>query len=89
MEMRCVILYIEGCFKYSYGLYIIFCFWCLQEKVREKIKEKFDKCNKEKLWEFCDVFDIYVFKVIIKKVGYYGFINVVKFFDNLFFYLIK
>ena len=84
-----MISHIEGCFKHSYGLYIIFCLWCLQEKAREKIKEKLDKCNKEKLWEFCDVFDIHVSKATTKKVGHYGSINVAKFFDNSFPYLIK
>ncbi|KAF5206948.1 Dek-like [Thalictrum thalictroides] len=38
-----------------------------EEKQRLKIKEKLDKCVKEKLFEFCDVFDIPVVKITAKK----------------------
>ncbi|KAF3484524.1 hypothetical protein F2Q69_00055364 [Brassica cretica] len=38
-----------------------------EEKAEEKIKEKLDKCNKEKLWEFCDLFDIHITKATTKK----------------------
>lgn len=40
----------------------------LQEKQRMKVKEKFDKCVKEKLLEFCDILDIPVTKATSKKV---------------------
>lgn len=40
----------------------------LQEKQKIKIKEKFDKCHKEKLLEFCDVLDIPVSKAATRKV---------------------
>lgn len=40
----------------------------LQEKQRSKVKEKFDKCNKEKLLEFCDVLDIPTSKTTRRKV---------------------
>lgn len=33
-----------------------------------KVKEKFDKCNKEKLLEFCDVLDLQVAKANTRKV---------------------
>ncbi|KAI5571212.1 hypothetical protein POPTR_011G093200v4 [Populus trichocarpa] len=36
-------------------------------KEKSKVKEKFDKCNKEKLLEFCDVLDIPITKVTAKK----------------------
>ncbi|KAG6756295.1 hypothetical protein POTOM_039721 [Populus tomentosa] len=36
-------------------------------KEKSKVKEKFDKCNKEKLLEFCDVLDIPITKVTTKK----------------------
>ncbi|KAF2305565.1 hypothetical protein GH714_006776 [Hevea brasiliensis] len=38
-----------------------------EEKQKIKVKEKFDKCNKEKLLEFCDVLDIPVAKAATKK----------------------
>ncbi|KAH0906553.1 hypothetical protein HID58_038380, partial [Brassica napus] len=38
-----------------------------EEKAKDKIKEKLDKCNKEKLLEFCDLFDISVAKATTKK----------------------
>lgn len=38
-----------------------------QEKAKDKVKEKLDKCNKEKLLEFCDLFDISVGKATRKK----------------------
>lgn len=40
----------------------------LQEKQKIKVKEKFDKCNKEKLLEFCDVLDIQISKNTRRKV---------------------
>lgn len=40
----------------------------MQEKQQMKVKEKFDKCNKEKLLEFCDVLDIPVAKATTRKV---------------------
>lgn len=40
----------------------------LQEKQKNKVKEKFDKCNKEKLLELCDVLDIPVAKATTRKV---------------------
>ncbi|KAH8494133.1 hypothetical protein H0E87_020769 [Populus deltoides] len=36
-------------------------------KEKSKVKEKFEKCNKEKLLEFCDVLDIPITKVTAKK----------------------
>lgn len=39
-----------------------------EEKQRSKVKEKFDKCNKEKLLEFCDVLDIPTSKTTRRKV---------------------
>lgn len=40
-----------------------------QEKQRAKIKEKLDKCVKEKLVDFCYVFDIQVHnKAAVRKV---------------------
>ncbi|XP_043691228.1 myb-like protein V isoform X5 [Telopea speciosissima] len=38
-----------------------------EEKQRMKLKEKFDKCVKEKLLEFCDVLDISVVKTTTRK----------------------
>ncbi|XP_011083610.1 uncharacterized protein LOC105166081 [Sesamum indicum] len=38
-----------------------------QDKKRAKVKEKIDKCVKEKLLDFCDVLDISVNKATIKK----------------------
>ncbi|KAJ4976019.1 hypothetical protein NE237_001125 [Protea cynaroides] len=38
-----------------------------EEKQRMKLKEKFDKCFKEKLLEFCDVLDISVSKTATRK----------------------
>ncbi|XP_042490302.1 myb-like protein X isoform X2 [Macadamia integrifolia] len=38
-----------------------------EEKQRMKLKEKFDKCFKEKLLEFCDALDIPVVKTAIRK----------------------
>lgn len=40
----------------------------LQEKQRAKVKEKLDKCVKDKLLEFCDVLDIPVVKTAARKV---------------------
>ncbi|KAI5432788.1 hypothetical protein KIW84_020191 [Lathyrus oleraceus] len=39
----------------------------LQEKQMIKVKEKFDKCNKEKLLDVCDVLDIQVAKANTRK----------------------
>jgi protein DEK len=39
-----------------------------QEKHRNRIKEKLDKCNKEKLLDFCEILDIHVSKATTKKV---------------------
>ncbi|KAG8636944.1 ABC transporter F family member 4 isoform X2 [Manihot esculenta] len=38
-----------------------------EEKPKMRVKEKFDKCNKEKLLEFCDLLDIPVAKATTKK----------------------
>ncbi|XP_027341912.1 glutamic acid-rich protein-like isoform X3 [Abrus precatorius] len=38
-----------------------------EEKQMIKVKEKFDKCNKEKLMEFCDVLDITIAKATTRK----------------------
>ncbi|KAG6790250.1 hypothetical protein POTOM_006398 [Populus tomentosa] len=38
-----------------------------EEKQKSKVKEKFDKCNKEKLLEFCDFLDIPLTKATTKK----------------------
>jgi protein DEK len=40
-----------------------------QEKQRNRIKEKLEKFNKEKLLDFCEVLDINV-KVTTKKVSW-------------------
>lgn len=40
----------------------------LQEKHRAKVKEKIDKCVKEKLLDFCDVLNIPINKAVVKKV---------------------
>ncbi|GKV19379.1 hypothetical protein SLEP1_g29648 [Rubroshorea leprosula] len=39
-----------------------------EEKQKMKVKEKLDKCNKEKLLELCDVLDIPVAKATTRKV---------------------
>ncbi|XP_019708007.1 DEK domain-containing chromatin-associated protein 1 isoform X1 [Elaeis guineensis] len=38
-----------------------------KEKQRAKIKEKLDKCNKEKLLDFCELLDLHVLKATTKK----------------------
>ncbi|ERN17765.1 hypothetical protein AMTR_s00047p00118220 [Amborella trichopoda] len=38
-----------------------------EEKQRSKVKEKLDKCVKEKLLQFCDLFDLRVAKVTSRK----------------------
>ncbi|XP_061346734.1 DEK domain-containing chromatin-associated protein 4-like [Gastrolobium bilobum] len=38
-----------------------------EEKQMTKVKEKFDKCNKDKLLEFCDVLDIPLAKATTRK----------------------
>jgi len=55
-------------FTYAFALYIIVALWYLQKKAKEKVKEKLEKCTKEKLWEFCDVLDIHITKATTKKV---------------------
>lgn len=40
----------------------------LQEKQKNKVKEKFDKCHKDKLIEFCDVLDIQISRGHARKV---------------------
>lgn len=40
----------------------------LQEKQKMKVKEKLEKCMKEKLLELCDILDIPVAKATSKKV---------------------
>lgn len=40
----------------------------LKEKQKSKIKEKLDKCNKEKLLEICDILDIPMSKNSRRKV---------------------
>lgn len=47
---------------------IIFNVWPQQEKQRAKIKEKIEKCVKEKLLDFCDVLNISVARATTKKV---------------------
>lgn len=44
----------------------------LQEKQMIKVKEKLDKCNKEKLSEFCDVLDIQIAKATTRKVRWFS-----------------
>lgn len=43
--------------------------YSLQEKQKLKIKEKLDKCVKEKLIEICDVLDIAISKANTRKVS--------------------
>ncbi|PKA55259.1 omega-hydroxypalmitate O-feruloyl transferase [Apostasia shenzhenica] len=38
-----------------------------EEKHRSRVKEKLNKCNKDRLLEFCDLLDIYTLKVTTKK----------------------
>lgn len=38
-----------------------------EEKDRLKVKEKLNKCNKEKLLEYCDLLDVYTLKATMKK----------------------
>ena len=47
----------------------------LQEKQMIKVKEKLDKCNKEKLLEFCDVLDITINKATTRKVCWLSIID--------------
>lgn len=48
---------------------IIICllYFIKQEKQRGKVKERLDKCVKEKLLDFCDVLNIPVIKSAAKK----------------------
>lgn len=47
-----------------------------QDKEKLKFKEKLDRCVKDKLFDFCDMFDIHVAKATTKKVGshFYSFL---------------
>ena len=40
----------------------------LQDKQNTKVKEKLDKCNKEKLLDFCDLLNVSVSKATTRKV---------------------
>lgn len=40
----------------------------MQDKQKIKVKEKIDKCVKEKLLEFCDLLDLPITKATTKKV---------------------
>jgi len=40
-----------------------------QEKQKAKVREKLDKCVKEKLMDFCDVLNIPINRSVVKKVG--------------------
>lgn len=40
----------------------------IQEKQKARLKEKLDKCNKERLLDFCELLDIHVNKATTKKV---------------------
>ncbi|KAL0429622.1 UNVERIFIED_CONTAM: hypothetical protein Sradi_0588200 [Sesamum radiatum] len=53
--------------KKSIGLFSGFVWIENEDKKRAKLKEKIDKCVKEKLLDFCDVLDISVNKATIKK----------------------
>lgn len=46
----------------------------IQDKQRAKVKEKLDKCVKDKLLDFCDVLDIPVVKTAAKKVDCWCFL---------------
>ena len=46
-------------------------FTSLQEKQTIKVKEKLDKCVKEKLLEFCDVLDVPIAKANARKVCWF------------------
>lgn len=50
------------------------CSW--QEKQRLKVKEKLDKCVKEKLVDFCDVLNIPINKASVKKARIYESISI-------------
>lgn len=39
-----------------------------EDKQRAKVKEKLDKCVKDKLMDFCDVLNIPISKSTVKKV---------------------
>ena len=41
----------------------------MQEKQRARVKEKLDKCVKEKLMDFCDVLNIPISRSGVKKVS--------------------
>jgi hypothetical protein len=41
-----------------------------------KVREKLDRCNKEKLLEFCDFLDITLNKSTIKKVCWFSITDV-------------
>lgn len=44
-------------------------FFSQEEKQRARVKEKLDKCIKDKLIFFCDVLDIPISRSSIKKVS--------------------
>ncbi|KAG6421307.1 hypothetical protein SASPL_117858 [Salvia splendens] len=53
--------------KKNIGLFSGFVWADNEEKQRTKVKEKFEKCVKEKLLAFCDILDIHVTKSTTKK----------------------
>lgn len=56
------------------AIYVLFSFWLAcswQEKQRSKVKEKLEKCVKEKLVDFCDVLNIPINKASVKKARTY------------------
>lgn len=68
---------LASCIIYFLDMWLFICslkficsigFMSMQEKQKGKIKEKFDKCVKEKLVDFCDVLNIPINKAVVKKV---------------------
>jgi len=51
------------------NLLILWFYNSWQEKQRAKIREKIDKCVKEKLVDFCNVLNIPITKTSMKKVS--------------------
>lgn len=41
------------------------------EKQKLKVKEKLDKFTKEKLFEFCDIMNLQVYKSSLKKASFH------------------
>ena len=66
--MMCVLLMFHKLYIFVTIVIVFFLISILQEKQRAKIKEKLDKCIKEKLLDFCDVLNIPINKANIKKV---------------------